>query len=416
MLVRTLRDGDRECRAGPDLFFEASTPRAFMSGFGGASGFGLGGNFGAFTPAGDEIWRAADALTLPAVSAAIRLIAETVASLPLLVYRTGPGGVRERAVDSWQHRLLHDQGPNDDTTTFDFLSDVAACLEASGNAYIEKLPMPGGELQLYVIDPTRVHVKRATDGSKIFEARSPDGLTKQLGSDRILHVRGFTIDGSPVGLSPIGLHRRSLGLIASRDEYERQFFLNGASPGGAIEVPGHLDEDKVNEMARAWRAHHQGPGRWHQPAILQNGATWKSIGVSLADAQFAESSKFSVEQVARIFRVPPMLLGLEPNRPISAEEEAARFLKFGLGPRLKRIERAFAADPDLFPPQLGLQPEFLADGLLRALTPTRYEAYKAARQAGWLTANEIRAYENMPPDPRGNELQATPVGGAPNPP
>jgi HK97 family phage portal protein len=363
-----------------------------------------------------EVWRPQEAIALPAVTAAIHLICESIASLPMLVYHTDADGVRGRATDSWQYRLLHDVGPNDESTPFDLFSDIAASLEGFGNAYLEKLPVGGGQFELYLIDPARVQVKRAPDRTKTFVVRTAGGGTLELGSDRILHVRGFTLAGEAVGLSPIALHRRALGLLANKEEFEREFFLNGASPGGVLELPSAIDNEAADEIRVRWSSHHQGPGRFHQPAILARGAQWKPIGISLADAQFAESSRFGVEQVARIFRIPPALLGLETTRPTPTEQDAIRFLKFSLGPRLKRIEQALAADPDLFPEASALQPEFLADGLLRADTQVRYEAYKAARQAGWLTANEIRAMENLPPDPRGDELQATPVGGAPNPP
>jgi HK97 family phage portal protein len=401
MLVRTRDGADRECRGTLDFDPSMILPPSLSGGW--------------ISPNPEIIWRPQDALQLPAVAACIHLIAETIGSLPCQVYRDRPDGGRERAVDSWQYRLLHEDGPNHETTPFDFLCDVAACIEASGNAYLEKLRVEQGQLQLVVVDPSRVRVRVASDGTKIFDVRTLDGRSEQLGTDRILHIRGFTIDGGPTGLSPIATHRRALGLVASREEYELEFFRNGASPGGVLEIPGAISEDTANEIITRWRTAHQGAGRWHQPALLTNGAAWKAIGVSLADAQFAESSKFSVEQIARIFRVPPTLLGIQTTRPVTAEQDAQHFYKFSLGPRLRRIESALAADPDLFPPALRLRPEFLADALLRADTQTRYDAYKAARQAGWLTANEIRAYENLPPEPHGDELQATPVGGAPNP-
>jgi HK97 family phage portal protein len=185
-----------------------------------------------------------------------------------------------------------------------------------------------------------------------------------------------------------------------------------------LEVPGSLDNQSAEELLNRWNRAHQGPGRYHQPAILANGAAWKATGVSLQDAQYAEAAKFAIEEVARVWGIPPVLLGIEQTRPISAEEEASRWLKFGLGPRLARIEAAFAADPDLFPPEQQLRPCFDTDALLRGLMLARYSAYRLARQGGWTSQNEIRAAEGLPPDPdpRANELQYTPVGGAPNEP
>jgi HK97 family phage portal protein len=406
MLVRSA-GADRELRSSYQWPDTGAIPPASLSGI--SSGWWWSQGTG-------QIWSALDALALPAVSACVRLVAETIGSLPCIVYRG-----TARADDTWQYRRLHDTGPNPDASPFDFFADVAASLELYGNTYVEKRRLPDGELELTILDPARVRPvltpDKTPDGAKSFEIRFSDGTVASVGSDRILHIRGFTIGGQLVGLSPIQLHRRALGLISSQEEFSIEFYRNSAQPGGVLLVDGRLQEEEYQEMARRWRAEHEGAKRFHRMAILEGGMKWQSVTPSLVDSQFAETAAFGVEQVARIWNVPPALLGIhQGSRSVAtAEQDADRLMKFCIGPRLRRIEAALFADADLFPPQAGLKPEFLADALLRADVGTRYTAYLAGRQAGWLSANEIRGFENLPPVPGGDEVQLTPVGGAPNP-
>jgi HK97 family phage portal protein len=356
---------------------------------------------------------AENAMGLPAVGAAIRLISETIASLPLVCYR-GEGADRARAYDSPNYRLLHDR-PNSEQSAFEFWGDVASSIETTGNAFIQKLRARGRVEELLVLDPNFVRVYRDREtGEKKFDVLVDQKRYEGFSTSEILHIRGYTLRGGLVGISPIAEHRHALGVALAAEEFAGRAYANDATPGLAIKVPGNLGRQQAMEMLSVWQTTHAGIHNARKPAVLTNGADIATLSMSLADAELIEAMRFSVEQVARIFRIPPAMLGA-PNAATNqtAEEESLRFVRYCLLPRLRRIEMALRADDDLFPTG-DLTPEWLVDGLLRADTATRYAAYVQARQAGWLSANEIRAFENLPPISGGDEVQQTPVGGAPN--
>ena len=361
------------------------------------------------------------ALAIPAVGAAIRLISETIASLPLIVYR-GDGTDRQRAMDSWQYQLLHDS-PNADEDAFNFWQTVSASLEGYGNAYLQKVKGGGRVLELRLLDPQSVRVYRDKEtGDKKFDVLVPQtqGAERKdargLTTSEILHICGFTMRGELVGMSPVSAHRNSLGIALAAEEVIAGVYQRDATPSLAIQVPGNLGRQQADEMAALFQAKFGGINGKGKPAILTNGASIEKIGMNLADAQLLESLRFhAVEEVARIFRIPPAMLGVESRASnVPAEEESLRFVRYGILPRLRRIEMAIRQDPDMKFTN-GLVPEWLVDGLLRADTRTRYEAWTLALQSGWLTKNEVRAQEGMAPVEGGDIIQLTPVGGAPNP-
>jgi HK97 family phage portal protein len=371
---------------------------------------------------------------VPAVAACIRLIAESIGMMPMLVYSGDPPD-RVKARDSWQWELLHDE-PNPDQSAFDFWQDVSTSIEVNGNAYIWKVKVRNEPLQaLICLNPNDVRVKRATEdvvlepddgrpfrvakGERYFELYR-NAKTVPVPADQILHIRGWSLrPGADMGVSPITIHREALGKAMATEEFESRFFTNNASPSGAIQIPGNppapADIDGLYQM---WMERQGGLSNAHKPVILTNGATWQPMGMNLQDAQFVEQKRYGLEDIARMFRISStLLLGLSGSRgplPPTAED-FERFLKVDLAPRLTRIETALARDQDLFPDgPTELFPEFLADAVLRPDIQTRYDAYRLARQGGWVTANEIREKENYPPHAQGDELQVTPVGGAPN--
>src|SRR3954447_3365778 len=180
-----------------------------------------------------------NAVGVPGVAAAIRLVAETVASLPVVVYQ-GFEADKRVAANSWQYGLLHELPGMGDFTPFDFVADVAASLEASGNAFVQKVKAGGEVVALIVMDPARVEVRRK-DGAKTFTVWNANGTRDNYTTATILHVRGFTLNGSDSGLSPIAVHRRKLGAVMARDEFEGRFFGQGTNVGIALSVPGNPD-------------------------------------------------------------------------------------------------------------------------------------------------------------------------------
>lgn len=357
-----------------------------------------------------------EAIGLPAVGAAIRSVAEVIGSLPMIVYQRDRDQ-RERAVSSPQYQLLHD-APNADQSPFDFFSDIAASIETTGNAIIQKIKDSRGRVvELIVIDPDYVKISRDKNGQKIISVRVNDNKRLELTSADVIHIRGFTLKGGLVGLSPIQAHRNALGNAMALQEYQGRFWRNDATPGLVIKVPGQLGKQQAAHVLQVWADTHGGLTNSHRPAILAGGADLDRIPAM--DAEWVETHRLNVLDVARIFRVPPWILAVE-NSSLpggNPEQDSLRFLLYSLGPRLRRIELALRADPDLFGVGSSLFPEFLVDSLLRTDTKERYESYKAARQAGWLSPNEIRALENYPPSdqPGSDDIQLTPVGGAPNP-
>lgn len=358
-----------------------------------------------------------EAIGLPAVGAAIRSIAEIIGSLPMLVYQRDRNQ-RQRATDSYQYQLLHD-APNADQSPFDFFSDIAACIETNGNAVVQKIKDQRGRVvELLIIDPDYIQIRRDKDGQKVIDVNIGNGnRIEGLTSADVIHIRGFTLKGGLVGLSPIQAHRNALGNAMALQEYQGRFWRNDATPGLVIKVPGQLGKQQAAQVLQVWSDTHGGLTNAHRPAILAGGAELDRIPAF--DAEWVDTHRLNVLDVARIYRVPPWLLAVEnstlPGQ--NPEQDSLRFLLYSMGPRLRRIELALRSDQDLFGVSSNLFPEFLVDSLLRTDTKERYDSYKAARQAGWLSPNEIRALENYPPveQPGADDIQLTPVGGAPNP-
>lgn len=351
---------------------------------------------------------------LPTVGAAIRLISETIGSLPCIVYR-GSGPDRTKANGTLQWDLLHER-PSLDATPFDLFQDIAACIETRGNAFVQKLRDARGRVtELIVIDPDAVRVYRDSETrEKKFDIQAGGDRYVGLTSTDVLHVRGMTLRGGIRGISPIELHRNSISMSYAVQEYVGRYFQNDATPGMVIKIPGTLSNQQARQILEVWSSNHAGLRNAHRPSVLAGGAELDQVKVNLGDTTAIDAQKFGVFEVARMFNIPPTLLGAFESTFRPTADEANAFLKFCLGPRLARIQSALRADPDLFG-GTDLYPEFKVDALLRSDTSERYAAYVAARQAGWLSSNEIRELENYPAVDGGDNVQQTPVGGAPNP-
>jgi HK97 family phage portal protein len=358
-------------------------------------------------------------LGLSTAGAAIQLVAETIGMMPLKVYR-GEKPEQAEARDSWQWYRLK-EAPNEEQSAFDFWQDAGGSIETAGNAFVWKAiarrPVRDeSDIEFYLIDPANVFVKREK-GKKYYEVRR-NGKTERVPASQILHIRGWTSPaGSDVGLSPIALHRETIGAGLAARDYQSRFYSQGTSLPGFIVTPGAPAQADIDRLGIEWDQRHTGLRNAHRPGVLANGATWVPTGISQRDAQYIESQRFSAEEVARICRVTPGMLGIVPGGSggnASANDDFDRFLQADIGPRIRRIEMALMRDADLFPSGGNLFPEFLTAAVLKPSLTTRFAAYKDALQGGWKTANEIRALENDPPKEGGDELQQTPVGGAPN--
>lgn len=351
-------------------------------------------------------------LGLPAVSNVIRSPAEIVASLPFIVYTAADPTVRAR--DSWQWELLHEK-PNDYSDAYEFFYDLSLSLEAAQNAFVLKAKTRSRVVALSVLDPQRMRAYWSDEGEKLFDYVRPDGTrTKGLTTEQILHVRGFTPRaGAAGGTSLLEWHRNALAVSQAQLQFEGDYFKNNAQP--PLWFTGLANKQQAEDVMAMHESRHAGPGNQWRVGATWGNADVKSLPISLADAMYAEVKRFSIEDACRIWRWPKEMLELAEGGGTPADEGqfTSRLLKFYLLPRLRRIESAFKADPDVFwhQPVFG---EFLTAGLERADFVTRVRGWKDARQGGWVTANEIRERENLPARPDGDELLQTPTGSAPN--
>lgn len=355
------------------------------------------------------------AVGLPALLGAISRGAYGVGMMPQIVYR-GDAPNRERARDTPQWELLH-QRPSSDpgVTPLTFRADIAASLMADGNAYVRKYKAGGRVIELGVLDPRNVEPRRK-NGRVVFVDRT-DPAPVERGTDEIIMVRTFAWGSADrnrlKGVSPITATRTLIAAGLGRQTFEERMYRRGVRPGGVLGFPHEISEEEAEGWVDLFSAKYGGAERSQGIAVLGGGATFTPLPVSLEDAQFVDAIRATTQQIGAMYGIPPVFLG-DMSQP-ATEQDWRALVTFGLGPLYVAIDQAFNADPDLFPAGTDLMCETLADALLRPDARTRYAAYKDGRQGSWITANEIRAMENLPPVPGGDEILITPVGGAPNP-
>lgn len=341
------------------------------------------------------------ALQASAVYACVRVLAETIASLPLHVYKRLARG-KEKATDHYLYPILHD-APNPEMTSFEFRETMMGHLCLRGNAYAEKVIDRAGRVkELWPLNPDRVTVERDKATKQlVYTVTIPDEARKvELGSDRILHIRGLSGDGI-IGYSPIKLARESIGLSLATEEYGARFFGNGSRPGGVLEHPGKLGAEARKNLKKSWEDMHQGLEQSHRIAILEEGLKWHQIGIAPEEAQYLETRQHQTTDIARIFRVPPHMIGdLTRSTNNNIEHQGIEFAVYTMTPWCVRFEQGFRQrlfdvdDTNYFA-------EFLINGLLRGDINSRYNAYAIGRQWGWLSADDIRELENQNPLPDG---------------
>ena len=331
------------------------------------------------------------ALQTTAVYACVRILAETIASLPLHTYRYSTGG-KEKAQDHPLYYLLHSE-PNPEMTSFVFRETLMGHLLLWGNAYAQIIRDGRGRvLGLYPLLPSKMLVNR-TDQGILFYQYEKDGRTYFLPNTEVLHIPGLGFDGL-VGYSPIAMAKNAIGMAIATEEYGAKFFANGASPGGVLEHPGVVkDPGKIRE---SWNAVYQGSGNAHRVAVLEEGMKFQPIGIPPEQAQFLETRKYQLNEIARIFRIPPHMIGdLEKSSFSNIEQQSLEFVMYTLDPWVIRWEQAISRV--LFSDSEKRQyfVKFNVDGLLRGDYQSRMNGYAVGRQNGWLSANDIRELENL---------------------
>jgi HK97 family phage portal protein len=342
------------------------------------------------------------ALQNATVWACVRVIAETIASLPCITYRRLGNDGKRRATEHRLYDVLHAL-PNPEMTAFDYWEVVATHLLTWGNHYSQIEADDYGAKALWPLDPSRVTTTRQ-GGRLAYSYRQPNGTTDTFDFSEIFHVHGLSWNGV-VGLSVVNYAREAIGLGLATEEYGARYFGNGARPGGVLEHPARLSKDSHDRLKADWEEMHQGPAKAHKLAILEEGMKWHATSLPPEDSQFLETRHFQVEEIARWYRVPLHMIG-EHTKDTSwgsgIEQQSIGFVVYTIRPWLVRIEQAIQRD--LIGITAGKRDhyaEFLVDGLLRGDIKSRYEAYSIGRQNGWLNGDDIHRLENMNPMPDG---------------
>lgn len=341
------------------------------------------------------------AMQMTAVYSCVRILSETLAGLPLHVYRYNDSGGKEKYLKHPLYKLLHDE-PNPEMTSFAFRETLMSHLLLWGNAYAQIIRNARGEvITLYPLMPNKMTVDRDSKGRLfyLYSRTSDDAPT--LGDDsqvylspsEVLHIPGLGFDGL-IGYSPIAMAKNAVGLAIATEEYGAKFFANGAAPGGVLEHPGTIkDPQKVKE---SWNAAYQGSQNAHRVAVLEEGMKYQPIGISPEQAQFLETRKFQINEIARIFRVPPhMLADLKKSSFSNIEQQSLEFVKYTLDPWVVRWEQSMCRALLMESEKPIVFIKFNVDGLLRGDYVSRMSGYATARQNGWMSANDIRELENL---------------------
>ena len=340
------------------------------------------------------------AMQMTAVYSCVRILSEAVAGLPLHLYRYKEGGGKEKAIDLPLYRLMHDE-PNPEMSSFVFRETLMTHLLLWGNAYAQIIRNGKGEvIALYPLMPNKMRVDRDENGNLYYEyvhssdeADTMKNTTVRLTQYNVLHIPGLGFDGL-VGYSPIAMAKNAIGMAIACEEYGAKFFANGAAPSGVLEHPGVIkDPQKVRE---AWQSQFGGSQNANKIAVLEEGMKYTPISISPEQAQFLETRKFQINEIARIFRVPPHMVGdLEKSSFSNIEQQSLEFVKYTLDPWVMRWEQSLSRALFTEEEKKTLFFKFNVEGLLRGDYQSRMNGYATARQNGWMSANDIRELENM---------------------
>lgn len=345
------------------------------------------------------------AMQTTAVYACVRILAEAVASLPLHVYEYQDDGGKKLVHDHPLYYLLHDE-PNPEMSSFVFRETLMSHLLIWGNAYAQIIRDGAGRvLGLYPLLPDKMDVQRDDRGNiyYVYSRNSDENpMFKEYGDIRlkaedVLHIPGLGFDGL-IGYSPIAMAKNAVGMTLACEEYGASFFANGANPGGVLEHPGVLkDPSKVRE---SWNSVYRGVNNAHKIAVLEEGMKYQQIGIPPEEAQFLETRKFQINEIARLYRIPPHMVGdLDKSSFSNIEQQSLEFVKYTLDPWVIRWEQSLQRSL-LLPGEKGKYfIKLNVDGLLRGDYQSRMNGYAVGRQNGWFSANDIREMENMNPIP-----------------
>jgi HK97 family phage portal protein len=330
------------------------------------------------------------ALTSSAVWACCRLIANSIASLPTNLFLETPNG-KIKAFDDPLYRILC-QSPNPMMTASQWMQPTLMSLLLWGNAFTWIDRVDGEVLGLWPLNASRVQILLKADGTLDYFYSDLTGRTHHFSGEELIHFRLFTLDGY-IGLPVIDYHRTTLDFEAATTAYAYSIYQNGGQPGGVLEYPGVLKKEQVDRIRESWKATHGGPMNAAQVAILEEGMKYTPLALPLSSLNYIEEKKFSVEQIARIFGVPPHLIGaMDKPTYASVEQQSIEFVRYTINPYVVSIEQSIAKALLQFPKVYRMN----LNGFERSDIRTRYLSYATARQWGWMSANDIRELEDQP--------------------
>ena len=343
------------------------------------------------------------ALQIATVYACVRLLAETIASLPLHLYRYTENG-KEKATDHPLYKILYRQ-PNPEMTSFTFRETTLTHLLLWGNSYSQIIrDGKNNVLGLYPLPPENVELDRAENGELVYifhrltnEVPGDKENDVYLRRDEILHIPGLGFNGL-VGFSPIAMMKNPLGSTLAVEKYGNAFFRHGGQPSGVLEHPGTLKNPE--RIRQNWMDTYGGASNAHSIAVLEEGMSYKPISLPPEDSQFLSTREFGVEEICRIFRVPPhMVQDLKRSTFNNIEHMGIYFVQYTLMPWLTRFEQSIIKDVLVGDDQDNYFPKFNVDGLMRGDYKSRMDGYAVGFQNGFMSPNDIRRLENMDPIP-----------------
>lgn len=347
------------------------------------------------------------ALRVMAVYACVRLIAETAAALPLKTF-SGEGPDRNE-VKADQDRFIWAR-PNPEQTQQTFWEQAFGSALIDGNAFLNTARDRIGRIaELWVVNPTKVRIERSKSGNLVYVV-DEIAMTGQ----EIVHIPAFSAPGTTRGLSPIGQARQAIGLSLAAETFGARLFGKGSIPAGLLKTKASMTEDQATALKARWESMHSGVRNSWSIAVLDADADFQALTIPPEDAQFLETRRFQLSEIARLYRVPPHLIA-DVERSTSwgtgIEQQNLAFIQFTLLPWLRRFEQVIR---DELLPDPNRYARFVVDGMLRGDSRSRVNYYSAGRRDGWLSANDIRRLEDMPLIDGGDDYLRTPTGAAPN--
>lgn len=354
-------------------------------------------------PVNDE-----SAMRVSAVNACVRIISETIASLPLKTYRRLPGGGKAEAPDHPVARLL--RKPNAWQTPMEFREMQMAALLLRGNAYALKNRLRGEIQELLPVHPDRVHVEQTRTMALNYSVQLRDNTPRDFRQQDVTHIRGLAFDGV-TGRAPIADARQAIGLGSAQERFGSRLYGRGAHFSAVLRHPQILSPQARENMEKSWNETYGGSAGGM--LILEEGVEFDKLSMTAEDAQFLDARRFQISDIARFFRIQLHLLQeLSRSTNNNIEEQAREFLTHTLRPWLVRIEQAYQRD--LFDDSEEFFCEHNADAILRGDLRSRFAAYAVAIQNGWMNVDEVREKENQNPLPDGaGEVYLRPTNAVP---